>query len=1768
MSLQNFSSPQFLSPGGSLSSSPFPLNAHQLQLHIKTTPVSSPSQTLSPTSIHLPTHISLKSSSAHSSPDITFTNTPQSYDDSLSGDDSSSSSSTNSSIANSDSSSTNTSYLESPSEDISFRKHSPISFSKPSSRQNSKSKPLSPIQNTLLNSLDSHSSTLNQILDTNPATAHDSSSDSRPVLDFSKPPTPEKASSLSLLRKRYFNKLLDWQTYISSDSQQPDTRDQNTVASSWTYSPPLSPTTFTSSSSWCTSPSSSLLSSPEKFNNTGINPLRDSLTDAMEEKNHSLDTLSLEKKASSFYKFPENSLFCGTFDNIAPLHSRATSASQPTVISSSLSNSGLDVSSNPISEATLYDNKQLGLHSEMSSVVYSVPTLLSEPSLTPKAITRRGLLHSKGHHSTPSATENSLVLIPGDDLSHSSLSSQTKSFGTGDSLKISDFAFASKYLVSPRSVTPPQDFKGRKKQKSQTSGAFSTRSLSVFGIMTFLFLAACLASFFYYGNEPKNCRMSYMSPSYIHLSQFNQNYTRHHSKYSLYLYRERTIDDENTPPRGIPVLFIPGNAGSYRQVRALAAQSASHYRSSLLRKTKSKGQHTSSSVLLSSQIKYPQFDFYTADFNEDLTAFHGGSLLDQAEYLNDAIKYILSLYNTSNPTKFFNDHLQIYDNETIANSHASSNPSPQSVILLGHSMGGFVARTMFAVDNFQKGSVNTVFTLSAPHTLPPAPFDKDVVAVYDRVNLYWENSFSQDFIGRNPLALVSLISISGGPLDRTVTSESTSVSSFVPPSNGFTVFTSSIPHVWSSTDHQAIVWSDQLRDVFTTALGEMSDVRIASKTKPLPDRMNIFRNIFLGGFQMGAAPDYLQTRYHPSLGVSPEVSTSAGIINSKSKLGSSPMAKHHGDVKNDRLLKVQGSDDSETRGDINTKQTVALDLGKQANDIKLKDQPFTPPAVGDHDTLLWIEDITKFTTPPTQKLTIRKLGENQEHVEDDQVFNSGGRAYFMPISSDLISVPQNELEFTFMTDNPLIPYQPIVPQTCSEDSACVGEPSGKGINSEIPFNFKSGKAKTGLYALVCRYPHAEIKHSGSSLNVIDLTKRADGRSDTESQQQSSEDYDDQRLVGLLCKNIADDASVLPHPNRIERLDFDEENDGANIRKNRYKIPRTNVGHLSYIKYDALQLAEYDFMTIIDTNPDPKPGFAVAEFSTKRHSRVNVKTGVWELLFQGVSLTLPSNRPFMVDVSFQNIWSSLLAYVVTIKDEQAQCRHRNTASKTSARSVSHFESSGDDSNRMFKTFIRQYAGDSYESKYYMDVRVNQTIPINIAGVAPFSPFGIREKDTDFEGNLFYYGQKSHYYHNLHLQFWSDSSTFDSFSTSSRYQHIPKDIQFVIKLDWAASFGRLIMPYRTVLICFPVAVISTMFLFQFSVYNTHGVFISAEDALVVFIRKYLIYFVVASFVFPYFGNLQIFRDTLYFFEPGMDVYSGDGPASIFTYIRRNQFFLGLEPGHLPLLGPFFILIAVGLTVFTIALLKTLILVLFFLVTCIQMVVKLFGAISKHTVKKYTKEDEKDISRRDQNSSEDSLQAQKWITSQSKLVRRAVITTFLFIAVSYTIPCEFAYFVSLFVQLSTVITAYTRVRAGHTVLINGRGEKIPMACFYNFCFSILLLMFWIVPIAAPILIVWGRKMVTARWNEPFQSHHNLLSIGPILFLVETISSGKIVPRTKDLPKQIVTYTGLILITTAALLVGVQRTYLLYRLVNIFSAWLLVLFIITTFHQTTTKI
>lgn len=91
------------------------------------------------------------------------------------------------------------------------------------------------------------------------------------------------------------------------------------------------------------------------------------------------------------------------------------------------------------------------------------------------------------------------------------------------------------------------------------------------------------------------CRMAYMRPDYIPHSQFVD--SKHAMTYGLYLYRDRAwnlnndisvrvflnkqyLSYDTLKPNGIPVLFIPGNAGSYKQGRSIAAELAKQYYSS------------------------------------------------------------------------------------------------------------------------------------------------------------------------------------------------------------------------------------------------------------------------------------------------------------------------------------------------------------------------------------------------------------------------------------------------------------------------------------------------------------------------------------------------------------------------------------------------------------------------------------------------------------------------------------------------------------------------------------------------------------------------------------------------------------------------------------------------------------------------------------------------------------------------------------------------------------------------------------------------------------------------------------------------------------------------------------------------------------------------------------------------------------------------------------------------------------------------------------
>ncbi|KAI1497677.1 GPI inositol-deacylase [Biscogniauxia marginata] len=354
-------------------------------------------------------------------------------------------------------------------------------------------------------------------------------------------------------------------------------------------------------------------------------------------------------------------------------------------------------------------------------------------------------------------------------------------------------------------------------------GSRSPWAISLLTLFTSAVGIALLLSVLYSSNtlhcDSKGCRMSWMNPSFVPFTDFDTEHTRFASKYSLHLYREQGIDSA-PKVRGIPVLFIPGNAGSYKQVRSIASESARYFHDVL--------QHDATA----SESGVKNLDFFSVDFNEDFTAFHGQTMLDQAEYVNEAVRYILSLY------------LDPQTSERDPNL-----PDPSSVIILGHSMGGIVARTAFIMPNYQPNSINTIITMSAPHARPPVTFDPLIVKIYQDINEYWRHAYSKKSSSENSLGQVTLVSIAGGGLDTVVPSDYASLESIVPETHGFTVFTSTIPNVWTSMDHQAITWCDQSRKVIVRALYDVVDVRGKSQTKPRAVRMEAFKKRLLTGME-------------------------------------------------------------------------------------------------------------------------------------------------------------------------------------------------------------------------------------------------------------------------------------------------------------------------------------------------------------------------------------------------------------------------------------------------------------------------------------------------------------------------------------------------------------------------------------------------------------------------------------------------------------------------------------------------------------------------------------------------------------------------------------------------------------------------------------------------------------------------------------------------------------------------------------------------------
>ncbi|ORY50099.1 PGAP1-domain-containing protein [Rhizoclosmatium globosum] len=284
------------------------------------------------------------------------------------------------------------------------------------------------------------------------------------------------------------------------------------------------------------------------------------------------------------------------------------------------------------------------------------------------------------------------------------------------------------------------------------------------------------------------CRMTWMWPDYVHVPIQSRL-----SKYALFRYQEG--GEVKTSRVSVPVLFIPGNAGAYKQARSLGSVANAYA-----------NEHFGLRV-------------FTIDSIDELSAFDSHLIKEQAEFTNDAIKSILDSYS----------------------SDASYRPT--SVIIVAHSMGGIVAKSLFEAHNYVNGSVNSIITLATPHTYPPVAIEQNMVSLYSRLNFFWSNQFSNESIQHQDFRDLMLLSLAGGDRDAMIQSSYSEINAFVPPSHGFATYSTGVKDVWVSADHRCILWCNQLVHVLVRGLYGMIDFREPSKAVNLGTRIENWRSL-------------------------------------------------------------------------------------------------------------------------------------------------------------------------------------------------------------------------------------------------------------------------------------------------------------------------------------------------------------------------------------------------------------------------------------------------------------------------------------------------------------------------------------------------------------------------------------------------------------------------------------------------------------------------------------------------------------------------------------------------------------------------------------------------------------------------------------------------------------------------------------------------------------------------------------------------------------
>lgn len=244
---------------------------------------------------------------------------------------------------------------------------------------------------------------------------------------------------------------------------------------------------------------------------------------------------------------------------------------------------------------------------------------------------------------------------------------------------------------------------------------------------------------------------------------------------------------------------------------------------------------------------------------------------------------------------------------------------------------------------------------------------------------------------------------------------------------------------------------------------------------------------------------------------------------------------------------------------------------------------------------------------------------------------------------------------------------------------------------------------------------------------------------------------------LACKNAADDEIHLPASTHSSKHPYDR------------------VQPFSYLQYDLEDLAEHQFVAVVDKATTPAAGWVVAEFSDSSDALIQARVGLGGLVSTGLKMRLPANRPMLTEVKVPALYSSLLDYRLKIT------RHKS-----------------DEKEELFAPLLRQSVPDPHESKFFVNV---DDVNVNFHGLAPFMPPPLREQAT---------------VGGVSFQLWTDPSCGSTVDIS-------------LNVDIVSSLGELVMRYRTVFAAFPLLVVALVLRKQFQLYDETGYFITFTEGL---------------------------------------------------------------------------------------------------------------------------------------------------------------------------------------------------------------------------------------------------------------------------------------------------------------------------------------------------